>query len=789
MANLKTQFSELRKNTPKHVQWLLLAAAFIVVLILLTLLLKGDKKPAVEAPATTSATITIDPDAIDWTDTKVGDTKSQRFVISADSPVKVDTVRLSAEVPGLSKPKTTCTNIGQISDKISCSISVEYTPKAPSDTTGASLFVDWRGATQPENMKRTDKITIAVAATAVAPKVEPKPEPIAAPVVAPKPIIQEEIEAIAPSDPFAFEMAPFKPEPKAEPVAVKPAPAATAARAEDCSDFAFAGYGMSGQQIGWIKPKGGTYMFHPFADKTCSNPTGIYNPDNGIITDINNVGKKIGTDADHIGFASITNGAIPQLSNPVAQKNVNRARQLNSAELAAVTYGGARRLSDMDPNFVQKQEKVMTSSGTTVVSTKPYDRTFILRQYKPIPATIVSEIRADQALLNGEYKLPVIATVDRNVYSDNGRTIIIPTGTTLYGYVSGDVPGPYKSIGRMEVRWYQFVRPDGVEFNFGGDANDPFSADAQGRVGVPGRGSTDYMEQFIMPMLTAIVPAAVNMIAPISDRFINQIDLDNNTVTQSGQVRSSELAKNEIITAWNQVAQKLLVDMMDNTVPPFSIAAGTRITVFSPVDLQVTCGLDGSGKKCAISEFGNPTRANPGHKVTGMAQSAENAGSTVGQVRSFNLDGYCAKDSNGNFTGAIIQGSENAIAASGYDYRTVLYYCQSSQYKAINNAKQEAVYQNQQQTTYTNPTSGNKMQIGSKDYNENVLGLNYDDQGVIENPFKPLPQEQPPVTLTCEDGTPPDGNGCCTGETYTDMGEQGFNCCPAGGGDCFPPII
>ena len=46
MNKLKQQFSDLRKNTPKHIQWLLLAAAFVVVLILLTLLLthKEEKK-------------------------------------------------------------------------------------------------------------------------------------------------------------------------------------------------------------------------------------------------------------------------------------------------------------------------------------------------------------------------------------------------------------------------------------------------------------------------------------------------------------------------------------------------------------------------------------------------------------------------------------------------------------------------------------------------------------------------------------------------------------------------
>lgn len=43
--------------------------------------------------------------------------------------------------------------------------------------------------------------------------------------------------------------------------------------------------------------------------------------------------------------------------------------------------------------------------------------------------------------------------------------------------------------------------------------------------------------------------------------------------------------------------------------------------------------------------------------------------------------------------------------------------------------------------------------------------------------------------LSCPDGTSPDGNGCCAGEEYTDMGDLGFNCCPADESlDCFPPI-
>ena len=40
----------------------------------------------------------------------------------------------------------------------------------------------------------------------------------------------------------------------------------------------------------------------------------------------------------------------------------------------------------------------------------------------------------------------------------------------------------------------------------------------------------------------------------------------------------------------------------------------------------------------------------------------------------------------------------------------------------------------------------------------------------------------------CGDGTKPNQYGCCTDETFRDMGNAVFACCPKTGGDCFPPI-
>ncbi len=795
--NLKQQFSELRETTPKYIQWLLLGVAFIVVLILLTLLLSGDDNDAqaeVEKTDTKIPELTIEPAQIKWTDIVVGTKETQVIRIVSNIPVTILSTGQNKQVDGFSM-KETCTGIKQINKGIGCQINATYQPTKAQENVEIDLLIEWHNASTKKETAHTTKVPVVLSAkmppeekkpepvVVPEPVVEPEPEPEPEPVVEPEPI-KEVVEIIAP--PIVI------PEPEPEPTP-----------SEACSDFAFPGYNLSGRQIGWIKPSRGAYKFHPFSDKNCEDPTGTYNPDNGIITD--EAGKKIGTDADHIGYAAFNGGVLPELSNTPAIRKVNRARQLD----APTNSGGMGRVGPSGQGLVKpttKKDVTFDTTGTAVVSTQPYDRSFVLRQFKPIPATIVSDVRADIEMLKSEGSLPVRATVDRNVYSDNGRTVIIPTGTLLMGYVTGKIPGPYKTIGRMEIKWYQFILPNGVEFNFE-EGQDPFSADAQGRVGVPGRGSSDYLEQFVMPMLTAFVPATINLINPVADAFVNQIDLDNNTVVQSGTMRSSELAKNEIITAWNSVAQKLMVDMMDNTVPPFTIPAGTRITVYSPVDLQVACEED--EKDCSLKKLGkepNNRRRDWGANGTNNANvvASDDISSWVGQARSWatasGFQQFCNNKDNGiwrvnpecaglSSDGTSATGELNSCG--GYSYSTLKLLCESLNYQSKKALQYDAYREDQtQQYQEQYGTKDNRTEEQQTAYNE-MIGIKYDDEGHVVNPYASTSTEKvvEEVGLLCEDGTPPDGNGCCTGEIYTDMGEQGFNCCPQTGGDCFPPLI
>ena len=89
MSKFKQQISEMRKNMPRHIQWLLLGAAFVVVLILLTILVggKGDNNKEIAATNAVAAELKIKPDMVNWADVIVGEKKTEKITISATAPV------------------------------------------------------------------------------------------------------------------------------------------------------------------------------------------------------------------------------------------------------------------------------------------------------------------------------------------------------------------------------------------------------------------------------------------------------------------------------------------------------------------------------------------------------------------------------------------------------------------------------------------------------------------------------------------------------------------------------
>ena len=129
MENIKKQFSDLRKSTPKHIQWLLLAAAFVVVLILLTLLFTQKEKEEIKNSEELKITLNISPDSINWADTKIGEKEEQTIKVSSSAPAKILDIHWQKNINGLSNvPQETCTRKGQVDLNNSCTIIVDYQP-------------------------------------------------------------------------------------------------------------------------------------------------------------------------------------------------------------------------------------------------------------------------------------------------------------------------------------------------------------------------------------------------------------------------------------------------------------------------------------------------------------------------------------------------------------------------------------------------------------------------------------------------------------------------------------
>lgn len=742
---------ELKTTTPKkskRLTWILGILALIFVVFVAVFFLTKNKKGVIEPDLanqkivlTAIPKLVANPDNVSILNADLGLQKSEVRLSLAKESKDIKANVKSVELKNHTEKVTlfqTCTIA------LPCDINLTWEVDKPDLNINDEIVITYQSADAPEEMEPY-KMMIPVTLQSAPAKSEPEPIPV-------------EIEV-----PVDVEIP--EPEPVAEP---EPEPEPVKTKEEACYQYASKAYDLEGRPSGWIRPKGGVYYYHNYTDLNCSAPVGTYDIETGFIYSISNPNEKIGSDKESISLNTKSADFVPELSAPRFSERMNQSTpeslaniekiqqdRINAAN-AVLGDNSQNPLAIMKIKGVAKKaaETYIPSSfnkgGSGAVSSLPKNNKFVLRQFKPIPAVIVNDIRVEADTLS---KLAVQAVVERNVYSDNERVIIIPAGTLLLGQVDPKqaLPGRYKKIGDIEINWYRFVRPDGAEFRFNETNGQPFSADAQGRLGVPGRGSTDYLQEFMMPLVTSLVPAAINMINPITSEFLNQLDLDNNTVTLTGQDRSSEKAKAEIISAWNNVANRIVGDMLDSSAPPFIVPAGTRITVFSPRDLMLR-----------FDEFDN------------LTQSTEE-------------NGYVEQDNDAKFDFNTKDDYEKNIGAE--KIATVV------GGKVDEKSSDESPYQintkNYLEKTAGSASNSVKIQNKTEDW-EKYFTEEKQKEDAKKSAKKAAAAEasaSSKSSVVCpDDGSTPDENGCCTGETYQVINGSPA-CCPADvNADCFDPL-
>lgn len=102
----------------------------------------------------------------------------------------------------------------------------------------------------------------------------------------------------------------------------------------------------------------------------------------------------------------------------------------------------------------------------------------------------------------------VRAIVSRDITGFDGRQVLIPRGSRLFGeYQSDMAPGQNRAL----VQWTRLVRPDGVSIELASPA-----ADMQGRAGIPGRVNSHFLERFS----GALLQSTLNIGSAVATRSI-----------------------------------------------------------------------------------------------------------------------------------------------------------------------------------------------------------------------------------------------------------------------------
>ena len=185
---------------------------------------------------------------------------------------------------------------------------------------------------------------------------------------------------------------------------------------------------------------------------------------------------------------------------------------------------------------------------------------------KPIPAVIARSIDSNNPS-------PITAFVERNVYAEEGRNVIIPAGSRLIGTlgsVSASTEATSESA-RVQITWERLIRPDGSLFVFQG-----LTADAQGRGGALGYVDQQLFKKYTLPVMTTSLTSATSYYMAPSE--------NSDTSTETPRQQAANDARQNFLNEMNKVFDEILADK-SNIKPMTYVPAGTRIIVYPNTDL------------------------------------------------------------------------------------------------------------------------------------------------------------------------------------------------------------
>ncbi|MBR1544976.1 MAG: TrbI/VirB10 family protein, partial [Alphaproteobacteria bacterium] len=560
----------------------------------------------------------IEPKDLKIEDQPIGEEVFRQVMISVvQNPIKITDVSLSRNMDGLTLDSADCTARDKLPSNSSCTLNISWNPTKKEN---GNLFIIVKyneladEGTDAKNARKdvVEKINLTLQSKDKV-TAEPEPEEEEDPFFEEEP--EEETDDYDVPEDLAPEKAEVKTEEKPKRI-IKP---------DDCKKYASKAYDFSGTFIGWVQGNNDVYA------PNCSHIIGTMEED-GMVMEAGS-GRVIGKGAVLDKKKSeekrieltlpLLDETMQAVSGPVQPdfEEVRANRQMVKSGEAGerrTTIGDEEDLYQLKDTLgiYKAQQKKLIPYGIASadqISSMPKDQRYVLRQSKPIPAVLNRPV-----YLSGETggQQDITATVERNVYGGDGRTIIIPSGSQLIG-IATTPESVLQAVQKISITWNRLIRPDGAEFDLAKVGN--YSADAQGRAGVPGKNDTGYMQQlFIKPLLYSALPVAMESVFPSTSKIVTRVkrsDGTYNTIDDSinaddeengsdygyawdqtqtvAEMTSKDKMKAEVQQNFKSVMQKLIEDSAKQKIP-FTVPSGTRIQVFLNQDimLRITEDMD-----------------------------------------------------------------------------------------------------------------------------------------------------------------------------------------------------
>jgi len=239
-----------------------------------------------------------------------------------------------------------------------------------------------------------------------------------------------------------------------------------------------------------------------------------------------------------------------------ARASLAYASVRQAASLAIAAAADADAATPASPDYEE-------SALPGVVTSYPVDRSRVLTADRYIPAVL-------ENTLNSELPGRVIAVVERPVFGEDQRWVLIPAGSRIIGqYRAAAKYGQ----SRLDITWSRIIRPDGVNINIEGSGSD-----VMGRAGVPGDLDSRFAEKYGGSLLTSVIGAAGTW-ALANNSTISTSALGT-TQTLSGRTQAANRLGNDV----DNLAQRMVQDNLDIR-PVLTVPAGTRLTIVPAEDI------------------------------------------------------------------------------------------------------------------------------------------------------------------------------------------------------------